>query len=291
MKKEVIDRRRSLGERIVFGVAFAWFGIYSLSMILAIGWAFISSFKGNREFFSNPFGFPEVWRFSNYVEAVKVLKYKNVGFVGMIWNSIWMTGFGVVVGTFLNALIGYVFARFEFPGKKLMETFNIFIITVPIMGGGASGYRLQYALGLANTPWYIIIGAIPTIFGMGLIIWKASFSGTSSSYMEAATIDGAGNWTIFIKIMFPMVVPTAVAMGITAFIAGWNDYMTTFMFMDNYPTLAAGLYFYREELKYASNEPLYFAGAIISIIPPIAIFAFTQSQVFEKISLGGGLKG
>ena len=290
-KREVIDQRRTIGEKIAFGIMQVWFSLYSLSMILALLWALISSFKGNREFFSEPFGLPEVWRFSNYIEAVKVLKYKDIGFLGMIWNSLWMTGAGVVVSSLTSAAVGYVFARYDFPGKKAMELFNVFVITIPLLGSGASGYKLIYELGIDNTPWYVILTNISGVFGMSLIIWKASFEGASGSYAEAAYIDGAGNYTIFFKIMLPLVFPVMVALGITSFIAGWNDYMTSFMYMDNYPTLAAGLYFYREELKYASNEPLYFSGAILSIIPPIVVFALMQSQVFEKISLGGGLKG
>ncbi len=292
MKKlEIVNRRRTVGERIVFVLIWIWFMLYSLSMIAVLIWAFLSSLKSNREFFSAPFSLPSKWLLSNYIEAVKILKYKNIGFLGMIWNSLWMTLAGTIIGTFTSAACGYVFAKYDFPLKKAMLSFNVFVITIPLLGGGAAGYKLIYDLQLDNSVWYIVVNGISMCFGMNLIIWKAAFSNQSLSMAEAAELDGAGNWTIFLKIAMPTIVPIFVALSITNFIAGWNDYMTTFMYMDNYPTLAAGLYFYREELKYASNEPLYFAGAVISIVPPVLVFAFMQTKVFGQLNLGGGLKG
>ena len=77
---------------------------------------------------------------------------------------------------------------------------------------------------------------------------------------------------------------------VMVFIGGWNDYMTTIMYMEKFPTLAAGLYFYQRELEYASNEPLYFAGALMCAVPVLTIFAVFQNKFMENITVGG-LKG
>ena len=94
----------------------------------------------------------------------------------------------------------------------------------------------------------------------------------------------------YFNVMLPMARPIIIALGIVGFIGGWNDYMTSLMYLEQFPTLAAGLFFYRIETIYASNQPIYFAGVLMSALPVLIIFAVFQNKVFDKVSLGG-LKG
>lgn len=287
MKKTIalLDKRRSIGEKIAFGGAFAIFSIYSLTIILMFVWAFLSSLKANREFFSSPFSLPEVWRFSNYVEAFQVLQYKDTNFIGMIFNSLWLTCGNLFLGLMSCSLTGYVFAKYSFRGKAFMYSVAMFSIIVPIFSSGASYYKLVYSLGINDSPMYLItaLGG----FSMNFIILQGVYRNFSWSYAEACFIDGGGHMYTYFKIMLPMALPIILALGITGFIAGWNDYMTPLLYLEEMPTLAAGLYFYKVESQYASNQPVYLAGALLSALPVLILFAVFQNKVFDKVSIGG----
>ena len=287
-RRTLLEKRRGVSERVAFGVAFFIFAVYSLCIIFLFLWAFMSSLKENREFFQNPFSLPQKWLFSNYVDAFNVLHYGNTNFIGMIFNSIWFTSGSLFLSIMMCSLTGYVFARYDFRGKNFIYTVAIFVMVIPLMGSGAAGYRLIYSLGLNDSPLYLItsLGG----FGMNFIILNGVFKGIPKDYMEASFIDGGGHFYTYFRIILPMAMAPISALAITGFIGGWNDYMTTIMYMEKFPTLAAGLYFYQRELEYASNEPLYFAGALMCAVPVLTIFAVFQNKFMENITVGG-LKG
>lgn len=286
--RTLLEKRRGVSEYIAFGVMFFIFTVYALCIIFLFAWAIMSSLKANREFFQYPFALPKDWLFSNYVEAFKVLRFGNTNFIGMIFNSLWLTSSSLFLSLMMCSLTGYVFARYDFRGKNIIYAVAIFVMVIPLMGSGAAGYRLIYALGLNDSPLYLItsLGG----FGMTFIILNGVFKGIPKDYMEASFIDGGGHLYTYVRIMLPMAVAPISALAITGFIGGWNDYMTTIMYMEKFPTLAAGLYFYQRELEYASNEPLYFAGALMCAVPVLTIFAIFQNKFMENISVGG-LKG
>jgi ABC-type glycerol-3-phosphate transport system permease component len=288
IKRPALYRRRSTSERVAFGIAFLWFFLYSLSIIFLFTWGFLSSLKDNREFFRATFALPERWLFSNYLEAFKVLNYQDTNFIGMIFNSLWLTFGMLFIGQMMAALIGYIFARYSFKIKNFLFTVVIFTMIVPLLGSGAAGYKLTYALGLNDSPLYLIksFGALNS----GMLIYMGVFKGLPKEYMEASFIDGGGHLYTYFRIMLPMILGPMSALFITGFIGGWNDYMTPLMYLGKYPTLASGLYFYRAALKFESNEPLYFAGVMMCAAPVLAVFLIFQNKFMENVTIGG-LKG
>lgn len=282
------DRRRGTFEKICFVIAFLVFLTYSLLLIYAFYWIVMSSFKTNREFYRDPFALPENWLFSNYLDAFEVLQYNGVNAIGMIFNSIWYSLGTVIIHILVCSATGYVFAKYEFKGKKLIYGIAIMAMIIPIIGGLASTYKLVYDLGLANSPLYLLTNLAG--FGMHFIIMMSYFRGISGAYSEAAFMDGAGHAKTFFTIMLPLAQGPALALGVKQFIAVWNDYYTPLLYLDKMPTLATGLYYYRLELNYTSNEPVYFAGVVLSAIPVLILFAFFSDKIMENINVGG-LKG
>lgn len=282
------DRRRGWSERIAFIVAFVIFFLYSLTIVYALLWACGSSLKSNREFYRAPLALPEKWLFSNYIEAFKVLRYNNVNFIGMVVNSLWFS----LGATFCHILAccatGYVFAKYRFRGRKLMYSIVILTMIIPIIGGLAAQYKLHYDLKLVNSP--VILVTYLSGFGMHFIIMHSYFKSLSWNYAEASFIDGGGHIRTFFQVMLPLATAPIFALSIREFITMWNDYFTPLLYLDRMPTLATGLYYYRLELNYASNEPVYFAGIVMSMIPVLILFGLFQDKIMENVS-AGGLKG
>lgn len=286
--RPMTERRRSTGERIFFILVFIYFALYSLTIIYMLSWSFLSSLKENREFFNYPFSLPKKWLFSNYAEAFKAVNINDTSLVGMVFNSVWYSFGSVFLSNMTAALVGYTFSKYDFRGKNFMYSVNLFTMIVPIFSAGAASYRLIYSLRLNDSPLLLIT----SISGMGMsfIIYYSVFNGISNSYIEAACMDGAGPFSVFFKVAIPQLMPTFLALSITGFIAAWNNWSTPLYYLEKMPTLASGIYFFQQELVYASNEPLYFAACMMSSVPVIALFALSQSKIMNNVS-AGGLKG
>ena len=286
-KRSIVYRRRTTGEKVLFAAFFVFFAFICLTYILTFLWMILSSFKENLEFFNDPFGLPAVWHFSNFAEAMQVLEVKGVNFVGMILNSVWYSFGATILGQLNASVYAYIFAKYRFPGRNAMWAVIFFMMFTPIYGSQAASYELIYRLHLNDSPLYLITGIGSCT---GILYLYGVYRGVPGDYADAARIDGAGHFYTYFRVMMPFAYPVMFAMGMSGFIGVWNDYMTPLMYFESLPTLASGLYFYRVELQYASNEPLFFAGAVLSCLPPVLVFCLCQSQIFDKVAIGG-LKG
>jgi ABC-type glycerol-3-phosphate transport system permease component len=241
------------------------------------------------EFYYNPVAWPTKLHFENYSIAFDVLKYSNTTFFGMILNSLWFSIGGAVLNVFMHCCTGYVFARYEFKGKKLMLSIAIFTMIIPIVGSLPANYKLVCGiLKINNSPLYLItmLGGL----GSNLMIMMAFFKSLDKSYAEAAFIDGATDWQVFIKIMIPMAKGPILAIGIMAVISGWNNYTTPILYLDKMPTLASGLYYFNQAIQYVDNKPAYFAGVIMSMLPALLLFSIFSNRIMGNVVMGG-LKG
>lgn len=287
-RKGFFPQSRTRGETIFYTACFIFFVLYSLTIIYVLAWSFLSSLKENREFFNFPFDLPKKWLFSNYAKAFEAVNIHNTSLIGMFVNSVWFSFGSVLLGNMTSLLVGYVFSKYKFRGKNFMYAVNLFTMIVPIFSSGAAGYQLIYRLGINDSPLFLI--KYCSCLGMSFLVYSALFNGVSNSYIESATIDGAGHLTVFFRVIFPQVVPTFVALCTTGVIAAWNDWSTPLYYLEDMPTLASGIYFFQQELVYASNEPLYFASTMMCCVPVIILFSISQRKIMTSVYTGG-LKG
>lgn len=285
----IIYNRRNVSERIWFIVAFVIFILYSLLVLLFFGWALKCSLMDLDEFYYNPVAWPKMLHFENYKIAFDVLEYSKTTFFGMILNSLWFSIGGAFLNVFMHCCTGYVFARYEFKGKNFMLSVAIFTMIIPIVGSLPANYKLICGtLRINNSPLYFItmLGGL----GSNLMIMMAFFKSLEKSYAEAAFIDGASDWQVFISIMTPMAKGPILAIGIMAVISGWNNYTTPILYLDKMPTLASGLYYFNQAIQYVDNKPAYFAGVIMSMIPALILFTISSDRIMGNVVMGG-LKG
>ena len=112
----------------------------------------------------------------------------------------------------------------------------------------------------------------------------------SKTYTEAAFIEGAGHFRIFWQIMLPQVLGLLSALWIMGFIGEWNNYMRPIMYLPSFVTLSTGLYLYQKENERTLDIPLLFAGALVCLLPVLALFVAFQDK-FINLSFGSGVKG
>ena len=293
MKSKSVKNQRGLNRAKV--VVFILLLIYSLSLFYPMVWAFLSSLKDQVEYSTyNVNGLPQQWMFSNYAKAFESLRVdvswseSGVGMFGLFFNSLWYSILGPVLGLSVSSMSAYAVAKYKFPGRNFIYSLVLVVMMIPIVGSLPSQYRVYTALGIINTPFYLVVhmGGL----GFNFLILYGYFKSLPWSYAEAAFIDGATHWEVFLKVMMPQAVPLFTALGSLALINCWNDYTSPLLFLKDYPTLSSGLYILRMEKERMLDMPVLYAGILMSAIPVIVLFSFFSDKIMD-ISLGGGLKG
>lgn len=282
-------KKRSGGEKVLFSVVFILFLALALSYIFAFVWIISGSLKDSFEFaIGSVFDIPKQLKWENYYQAITTLEVNGTGFLGMWWNTLWLTVGRSVLSLLSTCMCAYAYARYDFPGRKLLYVFSIIMMTLSIPSGGAAAYRLYSDWGLKNSPLFLVgaTNGLGTLF----IIFTGFYRGISWEYCEAAFIDGASDFAAWRRVVLPQAMPLIGVNFINSIVAGLQDYSTTMLYMTEYPSIAYGLYEYEASCVRAMNYPIYYAGLIMVAIPGILIFVLMKEKIIENMNIGG-LKG
>ena len=296
-KENSILTQRDGVEKIIFGIVFTIISIQCLTILVPLFFMFTNSFKAGMEFTTtNLWDFPQTWRWTNWKDAFGYLvvgdsKETEVTFIGMVWNSLWITFARATILSLTPMLVGYVYARYDFYGKKAVMAVHLFTMTLPLFGSGGAYMKFIHDVGLYDSPLYFIFtswnGRSPSVF-----IYSAAFAGLSHAYKEAAELDGASRLRIFVSIEARMIAPIFWTFFINNTFGLWNDYLNILLYNPSFPNLATGLYLFGSRNATGGNMhyPKYWCGLIIGAIPPLVLFGFSSDMIFKNMALGG-LKG
>ncbi|MBR2321226.1 MAG: carbohydrate ABC transporter permease [Clostridia bacterium] len=296
-KEQNILTQRDGAEKVIFGIVFTIISIQILTILIPLGFMLMNSFKGRMEFnVTNLWTPPKKWLFKNWGESFKYLvvgdsKATEVSFIGMVWNSLWQTCVRATILSLTPMLVGYVYARYDFYGKKAVMAVHLFTMTLPLFGSGGAYMKFIHDVGLFDSPLYFILtswnGRSPSVF-----IYSAAFTGLSHAYKEAAELDGASRLRIFFSIEARMTAPIFWTFFINNTFGLWNDYLNVLLYQPSFTNLSTGLYLFGTKFEKSGNmhTPIYWCGLIIGSIPPLVLFGFSSDLIFKNMALGG-LKG
>ncbi|MFR6056549.1 MAG: carbohydrate ABC transporter permease [Eubacteriales bacterium] len=197
----------------------------------------------------------------------------------------------VVAGNILvNALAGYVMAKFNFPGKGFVSFLIMFLLIVPVETTIIPLYSIVHNLGLSGTVLAVILPPLVSVFN--IFLFQQFFTNISKEYIEAAQLDGASQLKIFFVIMMPLSAPIVATVATFAFIGVWNDYIWPTMVLPSpqagrwplYPIQAA-LTTIQSIEGVTTGEVM--ASLVITSIPIFLIYVFAQKYIVEGIGAGG----
>lgn len=291
MDKEIeyINRRRG-GKKIFFGAVSVFMAIWCITLMYPLFWTFQVSLKTPFEYFtSGALEWAKEPQWHNYIRIFEELKVKDVNFLVMLWNTIWRTFGSVTLGIFATSTVAYCLSRYEFGARPIMWGVIVFMIVYPSMGTGGAAYKQALDLGIFDTP-LLLIKVLGGYSGQAFFIIYSFFQTLPKDYSDAAFIDGANDFHVYLKIMLPMAMGPIMAMYAVQWISTWNDTTQVLMYLPSYPTLPAGLYAYQSEATRAVDYPLYYTGVIITMIPTLLMFCLMQDKIMNNVTLGG-LKG
>ncbi len=220
---------------------------------------------------------PNTWVWGNYQRA-----WGDAGFSRYMLNSIIVTAGTVVLVVVRTALAGYVIARFNFIGKRLVLIVLIGTIFVPAGYTIIAVVELSARLHLLNSLW----GMIFALSGGGqvaaILLYAGYFNRIPRDLEEAAVLDGATFLQVFRTVMLPLAGPVTATVSILTFLSAWNNFFVPLVFTFSRPdlrTLSVGMLAFRSENSIDWSGMA--AAATLSLIPVVLLFAFLQRYFIE----------
>ena len=228
--------------------------------------------------------------FSAFAVPIRGNTYKVLLFE-MLINSLIYAGGCAVMATIVPALVAYLVAKYKQRFNSVVYTTVIVAMVLPIVGSLPSEIQMAKSLGLYNTRFGVVV-LKSTYLGMYFLIFNGTFKGLSDEYIEAARIDGAGQFSIMLRVVFPLVKTTIFAVILLNFITYWNEYQTPLIYMSDYPTAAVGLYkaVWMPGDSGRTDQPIQMAGCMILFIPIFILFISFKDIFMGNLTVGG-IKG
>ena len=248
-------------------------------------WLVRSSLMSRTEIFAQPMHWiPEQLRWQNYHEALV-----SAPFLTYFKNSLILVCLNILGKLLSSSLCAFGFARIKFRGRGFF--FALIMITMMIPGSVLliPQFIMWNRLGLYNTYAPLIV---PSFFldAFYIFLLKQFFSTIPLDYDEAATIDGANLFHIYLRILLPMCKPALMTVGVFTFMNTWNDFMGPLIYLKSSSlyTVSLGLQVFIGE--YITDWHYMMAASTVSILPMIVIFFFAQRYFIQGITFTG-LKG
>ena len=275
-------QRRWLGNGLAW-VALTLLGIFWMVPFL---WMVSTSFKGIDEVYAFPPRFvPELVRWSNYVEA-----WQAIPFTRFFFNSLFVACATTVAVVLTSSMAGYSFARLRFPGRDLLFLAYLGTIMIPFPVLIIPLFILMRQLGLVDTLAGLILPAAFTAWGTFLM--RQFMLTIPREIEEAARMDGASFWRIYLQIILPLSRPVIATLGIFTFLGSWNDFLwplITISSVEN-KTLPLGLTMFQSQIPIKTPWQLIMAAATFSVLPVLIVFVLGQKYYVRGIATTG-LKG
>ena len=259
--------------------------VFAFVMMVPMIYTICTAFKPNDELFRFP---PSIFvqnpTVMNFYSLSSLLRESWVPFSRYLFNSVLISGLGTLGNVIFSSLAAYRIAKFEFPGRKLYFS----IVTMSLMFSSAvtsiANFLIMSRLNMIDTYWAIIVPACGS--SLGLFLMKQFMEQmVPDELIEAAQIDGAGEWMIFSRIVMPVVKPAWFTLIIFCFKDIWNSTGSNLIFYENIKPLPSALgNIVAGGISRAGSAA---AVSLIMLIPPVAVFIFSQNNVLETMSTSG----
>jgi multiple sugar transport system permease protein len=259
----------------------------SIWFIAPLGWMFLTSFMPLEQVgVFPPELIPRQWQPENYSEALKFWDFGTT-----LGNTVFITVVSLIGHVGSSTVVAYGFARFRFPYRDALFLVLLATLMLPFAVLLIPVYIAYNEIGWVNTFWPLIA---PAYFGQAFFIFicRQFFLGIPQDLIDAAKIDGAGEFTIFIRLMIPLAKPAIIVVAILSFQGSWNDFLGPLIYLkdDSLHTLAIGLYKFQGLPGQGGIYNQQMAASIMMVVPVLIVFFIFQKQFIQGANISG-LKG
>ena len=267
-------------------VIYALLILSAFLFLLPFYWMLNTALKPSNQVFTlPPTWIPKPVMWSNFLTAFTMQYETDPPVYNYALNTLIVSVNGVVSTIFSSALVAYAFARLEFPGKNVIFLGILSTLMIPFAVVMVPQFIIWRYLNWLDTLWPLMI---PHWFGSAwnIFLLRQFFMTIPQEYDEAAYLDGASRWHIFIRIILPLSKPALAAVAVFAFVFFWNDFLGPLIILSTPRNFTLTLFLANFNVAYRGTPwHLYMAAALVIILPCLILFFFSQNAFLKGITV------
>jgi multiple sugar transport system permease protein len=259
--------------------------IMSVFFLVPFIWMLSTSLKDQTQIFT----FPPEWlpsplKWSNYQDAIEYIP-----FFTYLKNTVVITVFSTIGAVITCPLVAYGFAKLKFKGSNVLFIITIAVMMIPGQVTMIPLFILFEKLGWVGSPLPLIV---PVFFGVPFYIFllRQFFLGLPDTLMDAARIDGAGEFRIYWQIMLPLAKPAVLAVGLFQFMGSWTDFLGPLLYLTDEASYTLSLGLQQFQSQRGTEWGLMMAVSTLMTLPIILLYFFLQKTFIKGITFSG-IKG
>jgi alpha-1,4-digalacturonate transport system permease protein len=277
-REEKVPRGRLKGANL-----FVWLFLVAGALVVAfpLYWMFATAVRPKKEIFGGGFDLvPSTFVWSNFSEAWNKLPWDQ-----FYINSIAIAAIAVPITVFINLLAGYTFAKYKFPGRDILFLLMISTLMIPIQVIMVPEFLIVSKLGWVNTWWGVLIPRAAEAFGLFMV--RQFMVSIPDELIEAARLDGAGEFTIFRRVVLPLSWPVIAVLSIFTFMWRWNDFAWPLVVLQEQSAYTVPLGLNLMKGQYFTDWTGLMSMSLLSIVPMMLVFIFFQRYFIQGIASTG----
>lgn len=299
MKRNYINKKNKIS--FFESIILILLTVYTLFFLFLLVWGFFTALKPSDFTFSDHVvGLPEgnifKWEWGNFLTALGKmqapyhLENGEAGYYGLgrlFLNTIMYAGGNAFLHTIVPCTVAYLCVKYPCRFSKFINSLVLFTMMLPIIGSAPSMIKILHSLNIYNS-WAGNFAQNCTFLGLYYLVLHSIIVGLNKELWEAAEIDGANQWAIYIKVILPILINTLGLVFMLNFINFWNEYQTALLYLPGYPTLSVAMYLLSlDKQPFFAYLPGRFASYIVFIIPIFVLFMIFKDKIMGNISIGG----
>jgi len=255
----------------------------ALLTVLPLWWMLAASLMPSGEANSFP---PRLWPSRPTLEHYAAL-FGRLNVARYAANSLLVATATTAISLLLNSMAGYAFAKLHFAGRDRLFRILVAALVIPGQIGMLPLFLMLKQLGLINTYWAVIIPGMASIFGIFLVRQYAL--SIPDTLLDAARIDGAGEWRIYWELVLPSIRPILVTLALFTFMGAWNDFLWPLIVLTDGDLYTLPVALANLVGEHVQDTELMMAGAVVTVVPVIVLFLALQ-QFYIAGVMSGSLK-
>ena len=212
--------------------------------------------------------------------------FERAGMGGYLLNSLIVAAGVTLTSVTFNVLAGYAFAKLRFAGREALFRALLAALVIPGQVAMLPLFLLLKQMGLVNTWAGVVVPGMAGVFGIFLVRQYAK--SVPDELLEAARIDGAGEWRIFATIVLPLLQPVIVTLAMFAFLGSWNDFMWPLIVLSDGQLYTAPVALASLAREHVQDSELMMAGSVVTVLPVLLLFLALQRHYLQGLTLGSG---
>jgi ABC-type glycerol-3-phosphate transport system permease component len=280
-----LARRRRREATLTKVIAYVAIVLVSIFMVFPFVWMLVSSFKPFEEIFAGHSFLPQNPTLANYRSL-----FEQSDALRKIWNSLFIATTATVLSVFLCALGGYAFAKFRFPGRTMLFSLMLATMAIPFAVVMVPLFiMMRNTFSWIDTPWPLIVPGAANAFG--IFFMRQYMLSVPDEMLDAARVDGATEFGIFLRIVLPTTIPGLVSLAIIFFMASWNNFLWPSAVLRSEQNYTVPLM-----LRSLQGPPgrtafdVLMAGSVVSLLPLLLVFVLLQRHLVAGLT-AGAVKG